>query len=78
MPFFGGDDNDPLALLAQAAAEGEQCEGLSGAGRSADPPVAVGVLVVVVGVEEHRRLVIHVDAKEYPVLVAEFIGCKGE
>ena len=78
MALFRGDDDNPLPLLPQAAAEGKQREGLAGTGGPADPPVAVGVLVVVVGVEEYRRFVIHVDTQEYAVLVAELVGGKGE
>ena len=78
MTLFRGNDDNALALLAKPAAEALERNGLTCTGRAADPPISVGVLVVVVGVKEHRRAVIEIQSQEYPVVVAQLIGGKGK
>ena len=76
--FLGNDVNDLPPLLPQTATQGEQRKGLARAGGAADPPVSVGVLVIIIGVQEHRRLVIHIESEKHAVFIAEFIRGKGE
>ena len=78
MPLFRRDDDNALALLPKPPAEALERDRLARAGRAADPPIPVGVLVVVVGVKEHRRAVIEIQSQEYPVVVAQLIGGKWE
>ena len=54
MSLFRCDDDNALALLSEPTAEALERDRLACAGRTADPPISVGVLVVVVGVKEHR------------------------
>ena len=54
MPLFRRDDDNALALLPKPPAEALERDRLARAGGAADPPISVGVLVVVVGVKEHR------------------------
>ena len=78
MPLFRRDDDNALALLAEPTAEALERDRLTRAGGAADPPIPVGVLVVVVGVKEHRRAVIEIQSQEDPVVVAQLIGGKGK
>ena len=55
MPFFRGNDDNALALLAKPAAEALERNGLACTGRAADPPISVGVLIVIVWVKEYRK-----------------------
>ena len=48
MTLFRGNDDNALALLAKPAAEALERNGLACTGRTADPPITVGVLVVIV------------------------------
>ena len=78
MALLGHDEDDPPPLLPQPSAQTLEGKGLARAGGAADPAVAVGVFVVVIGVQEHRGAVIQVQPQKNPVAVAELIGGKGE
>lgn len=78
MALLGHDEDDPPPLLPQPSAQTLQGEGLARAGGAADPAVAVGVFIVVVGVKEHRGAVVEVQPQKNPVAVAEFVGGEGE
>ena len=78
MAFLGNDAHHTLSLLSQASGQTLKRYALAGAGVAADPPVAVGIFVVVVGVEEHWGLVVEVQSQKDTVAVAVFIGHKGE
>ena len=78
MPLFRRDDDNALALLPKPPAEALERDRLTRAGGAADPPISVGVLVVVVGVKEHRRAVIEIQSQEDAVVVAQLIGGKGK
>ena len=67
MSLFRGNDDNALALLAKPAAEALERNGLACTGRTADPPISVGVLVVIVWVKEYRRAVIEIQSEEYPL-----------
>ena len=70
MTFFRGNDDDSLALLTEPAAEALERNCLARASRAADPPISVGVLVVIVWVKEYRRAVIEIQPQEDAVVVA--------
>ena len=76
--FLGNDAYHTLALLPQASGQTLERYALAGAGVAADPPVAVGVFVVVVRVEEHRGLVVEVQPQKDTIAVAVLIGHKGK
>ena len=78
MSLFRRDDDNALALLSEPTAEALERDRLARAGGAADPPIPVGVLVVVVGVKEHRRAVIEIQSQEDAVVVAQLIGGKGK
>ena len=78
MAFLGHNEDDPLPLLAEPASHTLEGKGLAGPGGAADPAVAVGVFVIVVWVQEHRRAVIEIQPQEHAVAVAEFVGGEGE
>ena len=73
MPLLGDDEDHPLALLPQAPAQAVERERLARAGAAADPHVAVRVLVVIVGVEERRRTVVHVEPEEHAAAVGKLV-----
>lgn len=66
MPFLGNDDDDPLALFPQPPTETLQRHRLACTGRAADPPVAAGVLIIIVGIEKYRGAVIEVQSQKIP------------
>ena len=76
--FLRNDVNDALALLPQTAADTLKRERLACTGRATDPDVAVRVFVVVVGVQEHRRAVVHIKSEKDAVPVRQLIGRKRE
>ena len=78
MAFLGNDAHHTLALLPQASGQALERYALAGAGVAANPPVAVGVFVVVVRVKEYRGLVVEVQPQKDAVAVAVLIGHKGE
>ena len=78
MAFLGNDAHHTLALLPQASGQALERYALAGAGVAADPPVAVGVFVVVVRVEEHWGLVIEIQPQKDAFAIAVLIGHKGE
>ena len=43
-------------------------------GRAADPPVAAGVLIIIVGIEKYRGAVIEVQSQKDPIVVTQLIG----
>ena len=61
MPLFRSNDDHALALLTEPAAEALERDGFARASRAADPPITVGVLIVVIRVEEYRRAVIEIQ-----------------
>ena len=69
MPLFGGYDNNTLALLPEPTAKALERYRLACTGGATDPPVAVGVFIVIVGVQEDRRAVVEVQAEEDTVVV---------
>ncbi len=77
MSLLGRDDNDPFALLPEPPAETLERDRLTRAGRATDPPVSVGVFIVIIGVQKDRRTIVEVQAKKDTVVVAELIGGKG-
>ena len=76
MTLFRGNDDNALALLTKPAAEALERNGLTCTGRAADPPISVGVLVVIVWVKEYRRAVIEIQPEEYPVVITQLIRGK--
>jgi len=76
--FLGNDAHHALSLLPQASGQALERYALAGAGVAADPPVAVGVFVVVVRVEEHWGLVVEIQPQKDAVAIAVLIGHKGE
>ena len=76
--FLGNDAHHTLALLPQASGQALERYALAGTGVAADPPVAVGVFVVVVRVEEHWGLVVEIQPQKDAVAIAVLIGHKGE
>ena len=66
MPFLGNDDDDPLALFPQPPTETLQRHRLACTGRAADPPVAAGVLIIIIGIEKYRRAVVEVQSQKDP------------
>ena len=78
MAFLGNDAHHTLSLLPQASGQTLERYALAGAGVAADPPVAVGVFVVVVRVEEHWGLVVEIQPQKDAVAVTVLIGHKGE
>ena len=76
MPLLGDDEDDATPLLPDPAAEALQGDALAYAGGAANPQVAVGVLVIVIGVQEHRGAVVEIEAEKNAVAVAELIGDK--
>ncbi|MPN06673.1 hypothetical protein SDC9_153929 [bioreactor metagenome] len=78
MSLFGYDVNNLLPLLPQPSANGLKRKGFASAGGAAHPGIAVGVLVIVVKVQKHRRAVVHVETEKNAALVAELVRGKGE
>ena len=60
MPLFRRDDDNALALLPKPPAEALERDRLTRAGGAADPPVPVGILVIVIRIEKYWRSVIEV------------------
>ena len=67
MTLFRGNDDNALALLAKPAAEALERNGLACTGRTADPPISVGVLIIIVWVKEYRRAVIEIQSEDIPL-----------
>ena len=78
MALLGHNEDHPPPLLAQPPAQALEGERLAHAGGAADPTVAVGIFVVVVGVQKHRGAVVEVQPQEDAVAVAELVGGKGK
>lgn len=78
MTFFRSYDDDPLALLPEPAAKTLERHRLARAGRASDPPVSVGVFVVIIGVQKDRRAVVKVQAEEDAIVVTQLVGGKGK
>ena len=78
MTFFRSYDDDPLALLPEPAAKTLERHRLARAGRASDPPVSVGVFVVIVGIQKDRRSVVEVQTEEDTVVVTQLVGGKGK
>ena len=76
--LLGHDEDHPPPLLPQPPAQALQGERLAHAGGPADPAVAVGIFVVIVGVQKHRGAVVEVQPQEDAVAVAELVGGKGK
>ena len=78
MAFLGNDAHHTLSLLSQASGQTLERYALAGAGVAADPPVAIGVFIVIVRVKEYWGLVVEVQTQKEAVAVAVLIGHKGE
>ena len=78
MSLFRCDDDNALALLAEPTAEALERDGLARTGGTADPPVPVGILVIVIRIEKYRRSVIEVQPQKDAVVITQFIRSKGK
>ena len=78
MSLFRRDDDNALALLSEPTTEALERDRLTRAGGTADPPVPVGILVIVIRIEKYRRSVVEVQSQKDAVMVAQLIGGKGK
>ena len=78
MSFFGDDIDDSLALFPQTAADTLIRDSLSNTGRTTQPDVTIGILVVVIRVQKDGGAIVEIDPEKDAVAVAEFIRGKGK
>ena len=78
MSLFRRNDDNALTLLAEPTAEALERDRLARAGRTPNPPISVGIFVIIIRIEKYRRSVIEVQPQKDAVVITQFIRSKGK